>query len=413
MKQEINVIHLHVLYQHYYTGVDRYLDMYEKGCHSCKENEFVKVHKLFLTNDAKVIFPRISFNAIGELSAIVPLPQNPRLLFQDSTFWKDRYIEVVLDMLTPFLIKIHSPLVQCHNLFLSNLAIALKQRLNCRAILHLHCLPWKSKLCENKELFNRLYQLYEDNNFGTFKEEERSLLDYNLFDKIISLSEASKEYLNKVHQVDTCKIEIILNGLADDVNAVSCRNNNERIKVLYVGKISRDKGVFDLLDALEVVNKKKYKLGVTLAGSCTTDQINEIKDKYSNLDIDYVGQVSYEELKKIYSNHSFGIIPSLHEQCSYVAIEMSMYGLPIIVSKVDALAEMFEDGKNALFVPLFFDLDFGLEVDKTLLAENIIRLIKDKELREYLSVNARKNYEEHFTLGRMIKNTVNLYKQLV
>ena len=76
-----------------------------------------------------------------------------------------------------------------------------------------------------------------------------------------------------------------------------------------------------------------------------------------------LGVVSFNELKKLYSESTIGIIPSLHEQCSYVAIEMSMFGLPIIVSDVDALSEMFEDEINALKIPLLFDEDFGLDLE--------------------------------------------------
>ena len=103
----------------------------------------------------------------------------------------------------------------------------------------------------------------------------------------------------------------------------------------------------------------------------------------------------------------------MHEQCSYVAIEMSMFGMPMIVSDVDALSEMFEDEVNALKIPLVFDEDFGLELDEEKLTDAIIRLIDDKVLRQKLSENAIKNYREKFTLDNMIENTINVYEQLI
>ena len=115
----------------------------------------------------------------------------------------------------------------------------------------------------------------------------------------------------------------------------------------------------------------------------------------------------------MYACCSLGIVPSLHEQCSYVAIEMSMFGMPMIVSDVDALSEMFEDEVNALKIPLVFDEDFGLELDEEKLTDAIIRLIDDKVLRQKLSENAIKNYREKFTLDNMIENTINVYEQLI
>ena len=134
---------------------------------------------------------------------------------------------------------------------------------------------------------------------------------------------------------------------------------------------------------------------------------------YKQLKIDILGTVSFNELKELYTTNTIGVIPSLHEQCSYVAIEMSMFGMPMIVSDVDALSEMFEDEVNALRIPLVFDEDFGLELDEEKLADAIIRLIDDEALRLKLSTNAIKNYQERFTLEKMIENTINVYEQLI
>lgn len=127
---------------------------------------------------------------------------------------------------------------------------------------------------------------------------------------------------------------------------------------------------------------------------------SHIRKAYKQLKIDILGTVSFNELKELYTTNTIGVIPSLHEQCSYVAIEMSMFGMPMIVSDVDALSEMFEDEVNALRIPLVFDEDFGLELDEEKLADAIIRLIDDEALRLKLSTNAIKNYQERFTLER-------------
>ena len=140
---------------------------------------------------------------------------------------------------------------------------------------------------------------------------------------------------------------------------------------------------------------------------------SHIRKAYKQLKIDILGTVSFNELKELYTTNTIGVIPSLHEQCSYVAIEMSMFGMPMIVSDVDSLSEMFEDEVNALRIPLVFDEDFGLELDEEKLADAIIRLIDDEALRLKLSTNAIKNYQERFTLEKMIENTINVYEQLI
>ncbi len=135
--------------------------------------------------------------------------------------------------------------------------------------------------------------------------------------------------------------------------------------------------------------------------------------EYKDLNIDYMGQVPFEKLAELYSSCSFGVIPSLHEQCSYVALEMAMFSLPVIVSEVDALAEMFTHEETALLTPLVFDADFGLTADTAAFADNIIRLIEDRELREKLSRGIGRQYEESFTLGKMVEETMKVYNRLV
>lgn len=411
MKSIINVVHLHVLYSDYYTGVDRYLSMYSKGIRSKDEYEIIRMHKVFMIIDNKTIFPRIKLGKEGELSAVIPFPHNNSLLFK-GTYWKDKCMTVISDMLMPFFENISHPIIQCHNLFLSNLAIELKNRFGGKILLHLHCLPWKFKLNEDKELFNRLYLLYKNKEFELFKKEENSLVVYDLFDSIICLSEVAKRYLVDVHRIDSNKIVIIHNGLVKHV-ASNLRKKDSPVSILYVGKVCFDKGIFDLLDALKIVNDKGYKFKFIIAGSCTEDILNKMKSKYDGMNVEYMGQVAYSRLHQLYKSCTFGVIPSLHEQCSYVALEMAMFGLPMIVSEVDALAEMFEHEKTVLFTPLTFDPDLGIEANRDILVNNIVKLMENESLRKQLGKNARKYYEKHGTIDQMIECMVHLYKHLI
>lgn len=95
-----------------------------------------------------------------------------------------------------------------------------------------------------------------------------------------------------------------------------------------------------------------------------------------------------------------GIIASLQEQCSYVAIEMSMFGMPLITTAVDGLDEMFIDEESALKVSTRFSNVYGLSADTDDMANKMKRLIDDKELRYRLSNNIRKLYEKNFGVDK-------------
>ncbi|WP_336618642.1 glycosyltransferase, partial [Bacteroides acidifaciens] len=266
-------------------------------------------------------------------------------------------------------------------------------------LLHLHIIPWKFTLETDERTFNKMYKESQNgitNLIGSNFNEQNA---YSTADKIICVSKSAQRHVDSVCKNEKIERVVIYNGLCAKKSKIK-RIYSRRINILFVGRISKEKGVFALLNALQKVRDKEKKVKLTLAGNCDLRTRNRIYANYNDLEIDFLGNVSYEKLTRLYSTCSIGIIPSLHEQCSYVAIEMSMFGVPIIVSDVDALSEMFEDGVNALKIPVIFDEDFGLELDEAQLASAITRLIEDEALRQRLSTNAVKNYEENFTLKK-------------
>ncbi len=202
-----------------------------------------------------------------------------------------------------------------------------------------------------------------------------------------------------------------MNGLAPADNDNPLRKGD--VKILYVGKISKDKGSYKMLDILDSVRRRGYDFEVVMAGAVGAVDKTRLCSMYGRLKLTFLNQIPYSELAELYRTCTLGILPSIHEQCSYVGIEMSMFGVPLVVSEVDALKEMFKDNETALLVPLLFDPDLGLDFDREIFADRVIRLIENDKLRRYLGENAQKAYRGSFTLNGMIERTVDLYKQIV
>ncbi|WP_286833802.1 glycosyltransferase family 4 protein [Proteiniphilum sp. UBA5280] len=150
-----------------------------------------------------------------------------------------------------------------------------------------------------------------------------------------------------------------------------------------------------------------------MAGTCNPQFQNKLKQDFSDLEVDVKGRIPFDELKKLYAQCDIGIIASLQEQASYVAIEMAMFGLPIVSTAVDGLDEIFTDEINALKVHTKFSPVFGLSVDVEMMAKQIARLIEDEKLRAVLSQNVRKLYEQELNLDLMIDRTISVYKEVV
>jgi glycosyltransferase involved in cell wall biosynthesis len=287
-------------------------------------------------------------------------------------------------------------------------------------VTHLHCIPWKNLYNKNKKKFNHLYTLFylnesEVTNPAIFFTHNCEKESFSLPDKIIPVTNSGKYFLQKIMKIHNKNIVVISNGIADfgEDNCKKVKHSSDTFHCIFVGLLSESKGLFYLLDALQQVQAKGYKVNLNVAGMCRPILREYLEYKYSRININLLGQISFEELQKYYKESDIGIIASLQEQCSYAAIEMAMFGLPIITTAVDGLDEMFTDGVNALKVNTLFSKVFGLRVDTDMMADKIITLIENDELRRQLGQNARKLYKERFNLEQMIQQTVGVYKQLV
>jgi len=101
----------------------------------------------------------------------------------------------------------------------------------------------------------------------------------------------------------------------------------------------------------------------------------------------------------------------LTENCSYVAIEMMMHGLPMITSAAPGLAEMTEDGVSSLQVPLIIKED-KVEIDTSLLTEKMLYLLHHPKEARQLGENGRKRFEKMYSSNIFGQNIIRFYKSL-
>jgi len=98
------------------------------------------------------------------------------------------------------------------------------------------------------------------------------------------------------------------------------------------------------------------------------------------------------------------VIPSLEEAQSRTAPEALCLGKPIIASRVGGLPEVVEHERTGLLVP---------PQDVESLAEAMIRLANDRNLREKLAVSAAEEGEKRFSLGARMRETLRIYERFV
>lgn len=226
------------------------------------------------------------------------------------------------------------------------------------------------------------------------------------FEKGIKNSISISEYVKKKWingQATTGKHLVLLNGIPIDkfkrdnihFERKKIRNDlgisSDEILCLFCGRIIKDKGVMELLNAFDQIDNKKIKLlviGSPLYSTSTTSQycedvIGKIKN---NPNIQYLGFIPNEEMPKYYAAADMQIVPSIwQEGAGLVTIEGMASGLPLIITESGGMVE-YVTKDCSLQVPIDEQLPKNL-------ASAIMKLAGNPELREEMGRNGIKRAE--------------------
>jgi len=171
--------------------------------------------------------------------------------------------------------------------------------------------------------------------------------------------------------------------------------NNSTFKFLYVGLLSKHKGVHILIDAfrqLEKLNFNNIKLELIGDG----DLMAEIKDKIVNHKIEILGRMSNDKVKHKMSQSDCLVVPSIcYENSPTVIYEAIACSLPVIASDIGGIPELIDSIKGIKFQP-------NNELD---LVNKMKEALGDKERLEKI-----KNKENNFEYNNYSKEIISLIK---
>jgi glycosyltransferase involved in cell wall biosynthesis len=245
-------------------------------------------------------------------------------------------------------------------------------------------------------------------------------------DRVICVTRFAKQAICRCYKVSPQKVEAIHNGFSNlshkSINnfesntAIRKRvgfGKNEKI-ILFVGLLESRKGISFLIRAFNQLTDIFPNVRLVIAGNGDfKEALSHIKKGWAK--ITFMGNIPYNELEKLYGIATVGVIPSVFEQCSYVALEMMKYGLPVVVAAAPGLRELYTHEENALIVPLL-KIDnnlMKLELNEERLTEYLVTVLNDNALLRKLSINARSNWEQNYNTDRMGDATINQYKLLL
>ncbi|MDD5530059.1 MAG: glycosyltransferase family 4 protein [bacterium] len=173
-------------------------------------------------------------------------------------------------------------------------------------------------------------------------------------------------------------------------------NKDKFLRLLYVGRVAKYKGVHTAVYAVAKLIQMKYNVSLSIAGPLIDKEYGEELHKVvreQNLPVSFLGQVDYNVIQNVYSRHDILIFPSIVEETfGRVPIEAMASDLVVLATGTGGSKEFLKDGENCLL----FKPDNPDD-----LAEKIEVLIKSPDLCDKLRANGMKFVKENFDIEIM------------
>jgi len=202
---------------------------------------------------------------------------------------------------------------------------------------------------------------------------------YHRAHRIVAMSNFVRASLIHDYGVSESKICVVGSGPILHTYPDIVQHQDDGRTVLFVGLRFENKGGPTLLRAMERVRKSVPDARLLVAGVSrpSTDSVR------------YLGRVPKDEIGNYYTKATVFALPTLSES-SYplVFLEAMAYGLPCIGSDIEAIPEIIADGETGFIVP---------PANDEALAERLIQLLKDPELRRRMGNAGRARQERLYT----------------
>jgi alpha-maltose-1-phosphate synthase len=258
--------------------------------------------------------------------------------------------------------------------------------------------------------------------------ERTAILDA---DAIIAVSKSTREDILRAYpDAKPDRIHVIYNGidLAEYQKTPETKTLDEygidaaEPYILFVGRITRQKGVTYLVDAIQYLPTKTQV--VLCAGAPDTPEIaTEMRQKVEDARrhhprIVWIEKmVTKQETIELYSHARVFCCPSIYEPFGIINLEAMACRAPVVASAIGGIKEVVVDGETGYLIP--FDQDpvtsFPRDPEKFSwdLAAGINRLLEDPDTSKRFGDAGRQRVEDNFSWSTIARQTIRLYEQLI
>jgi alpha-maltose-1-phosphate synthase len=310
-------------------------------------------------------------------------------------------------------------IIHCHTWYTHLAGIFSRELLQVPLILTTHSLethrPWKVEQLGNGYFLSRWIENHA----------------YNTADGVIAVSEQMKTDVIEAYGINPEKVKVIHNGIDPefykptfDTNLLLEYGINPEIPfVLFVGRITRQKGISQLISAAKYFAENCQI--VLCAGAPDTQEIaKETEDLIAELKATRNGVILIsemlprEKIKVLYSHARVFACPSLYEPFGIINLEAMSCETPVVGSAVGGIPEIIVEGETGYLIELesVSRTDFNpknpVEFQKNF-ASKVNQLLADEQLATTMGKAGRKRVLEKFSWESIAKTTYTYYEEVI
>jgi len=227
------------------------------------------------------------------------------------------------------------------------------------------------------------------------------------FDAYITCSDFVRSVILNNSNLKENEVHTVYNAIDVDQFKTCFKNNSNSNTILYVGRLSPEKGVECLIKSIPNIIKEYQDCSFVIIGDGPIRR--KLEKKVKELDIQkyiiFMGFISYDRIKKYYQIADIVVVPSIwNEPFGRTLIEAMACRKPLIASRVGGIPEIIKHEETGLLV------ECG---NSSELASAILTLLKDKEMRESMGKQGRMIVEEHYDKKVFAEKVIRIYESIL
>lgn len=340
----------------------------------------------------------------------IPQPENKLYLTGGDTPIQRKYAQRIVDIMLPYVQNRPNLIFWANSIDYLNVCKYIRENFEGPKIMYVHhSWSWKYIINVSDEEFAKQWRKKNVN----YHEKAFKYTGYQqqlaaIADLVIAVTNQAAEFMTNVLDISSHKVKMIYNGIDRPLLQPMTKQelkkkygfSPEEKVILFTGRVTEDKGVGYLIEAFKLVIQKYANVRLLIIGAGNLHDFIPMTAPFWSR-VTFTDELESELVSEFYQLADIGVLPSLHEQCSFTAIEMRFHRLPIIVTSIDGLDEVFEDRVDTLKLEAKYDKNGVRTLSSEELAEKLIILLENESLCNTLTENSYQKAEQLFTAKRM------------